>query len=190
MARPEIYVSMDIEADGPIPGPNSMLSFGAACFAENGTLVGTIDRNLDLLEGAQGDPDTMAWWGTQPEAWAACRKDPEPPEVAMNDLLDYLTELGDAHNANLVFVGYPATYDFMFVYWYLIKFAGRSPFSFSGLDIKTYACAVLKKNYKACAKRGMPKRWFKGNRKHTHEALDDAIGQGQLFLKMRAENLA
>jgi hypothetical protein len=35
----------------------------------------------------------------------------------------------------------------------------------------------------------MPKRWFEGNRRHTHEALDDAIGQGELFIKMRAENL-
>ncbi len=26
--KPEIYVSTDIEADGPIPGMNSMLSFG------------------------------------------------------------------------------------------------------------------------------------------------------------------
>jgi hypothetical protein len=26
----EIYISTDIEADGPIPGPHSMLSIGAA----------------------------------------------------------------------------------------------------------------------------------------------------------------
>jgi len=50
--KPEIYVSMDIEADGPIPGPNSMLSFAAACFNEKSTLVGTFDRNLELLPGA------------------------------------------------------------------------------------------------------------------------------------------
>ena len=28
----EIYVSTDIEADGPIPGPNSMLSFASAAY--------------------------------------------------------------------------------------------------------------------------------------------------------------
>ena len=44
-----------------------------------------------------------------------------------------------------VFVGYPAGFDFLFVYWYLIRFAGESPFSFSALDIKTYAIAVLKR---------------------------------------------
>ena len=29
---PEIYISTDVEADGPIPGPHSMLSFGSAAY--------------------------------------------------------------------------------------------------------------------------------------------------------------
>jgi len=36
-------------------------------------------------------------------------------------------------------VGYPAAFDFLFVYWYLIRFTGESPFSHSALDLKTYA---------------------------------------------------
>jgi hypothetical protein len=59
-----------------------------------------------------------------------------------------------------VFVGYPAGFDFLFVYWYLIRFAGESPFSFSALDIKTYAMALLKKDYRKSTKGGMPKHWF------------------------------
>jgi len=43
-----------------------------------------------------------------------------------------------------VFVAYPAAFDFLFVYWYLIRFTGESPFSHSALDIKTYAMALLK----------------------------------------------
>ena len=38
---PEIYVSTDVEADGPIPGPNSMLSFGSAAYTVDKTLIGT-----------------------------------------------------------------------------------------------------------------------------------------------------
>ena len=64
----------------------------------------------------------------------------------------------------------------MFVYWYLIKFTGKSPFSHSALDIKTYAMAVLKKNYRESTKRNMPKHWF-DQLPHTHIALDDAIEQ-------------
>ncbi|MEU9375818.1 hypothetical protein AB0D94_18815 [Streptomyces sp. NPDC048255] len=29
-SRPSLYLSVDIEADGPIPGPYSMISFGAS----------------------------------------------------------------------------------------------------------------------------------------------------------------
>ena len=43
---PEIYVSTDVEADGPIPGPNSMLSFGSAAYAADKTLIGTFSANL------------------------------------------------------------------------------------------------------------------------------------------------
>lgn len=31
----EIYVSTDVEADGPIPGPHSMLSLGSAAYRED-----------------------------------------------------------------------------------------------------------------------------------------------------------
>lgn len=36
-------------------------------------------------------------------------------------------------------------------------------------------------------KRNMPKKWFHGCPPHTHKALDDAIGQGILFLNILAE---
>jgi hypothetical protein len=55
-----------------------------------------------------------------------------------------------------VFVGYPAGFDFLFVYWYLIRFAGESPFSFSALDIKTYAMAVLKRTIAKALKAPCP----------------------------------
>jgi hypothetical protein len=75
----------------------------------------------------------------------------------------------------------------MFVYWYLIRFAGESPFSHSALDIKTYAMAMLKKGYRESVKRNMPRRWF-DELPHTHRALDDAIEQETLFCNMLAEN--
>jgi len=39
-SKKEIYVSIDIEADGPIPGPYSMLSIGAVAFTPEGEEVG------------------------------------------------------------------------------------------------------------------------------------------------------
>jgi hypothetical protein len=179
----EIYVSTDIESDGPIPGPNSMLSFGSAAFTEDGTLVDTFSRNLETLPGASADPDTAAWWKTQPEAWEACRKNMMAAKPAMTEYVKWLKNLP----GKPVFVGYPVTYDFMFVYWYLINFTKESPFSFSGLDVKTFAMCMMRTDYREASKRQMPKRWFSKD-PHNHVALDDAIGQGRLFINMLREN--
>ncbi len=178
----EIYVSTDVEADGPIPGPNSMLSFASAAYTADKSLVGTFEANLAILPGATGDLKTMEWWRTQPEAWAACRRDLQEPVTAMPAYVAWLKALP----GKPVFVGYPVAYDFMFVYWYMMRFAGESPFSHSALDIKTYAMALLGTEYRASTKRSMPKHWF-DKLPHTHVALDDAKGQGALFCNMLAE---
>ena len=181
----EIYLSTDVETDGPIPGLHSMLSLGSAAYTDKKKLVATYEVNLETLPGAQGDPRTMAWWKRQPVAWASCRSNPQRPETAMNDYFRWLRALP----GRPVFVGYHAPFDFMFVYWYLIKFVGESPFSHSALDINSYAMAVLKKPYGDSTKRNMPKRWF-DSLPHTHRALDDAIEQGALFCNMLKERRA
>ena len=183
MAAGEIYVSTDVETDGPIPGPNSMLSFASAAYTSGGELAATFSANLVTLPGAGGDPGTMSWWDGQPEAWAACRTDLEEPADAMARYRSWV----DGLPGKPVFVGYPAAFDFMFVYWYLIRFTGASPFSHSALDIKSYAMAVLGTPYRSTAKRTMPRAWF-GDFPHSHVALDDAIEQGALFCAMLADN--
>ena len=183
--RGEIYVSTDVEVDGPIPGPHSMLSFASAAYRGDKTLIGTFTVNLDLLPGACGHPDTLAWWAQRPGPWEAARKSPRPPEHAMAEYVAWLEGLPGAP----VFVGYPAAFDFMFVYWYLMRFVGRSPFSFSALDIKTMAMTMLRKGYRRSTKSAMPKRWF-DTLPHSHVALDDALEQGALFCNMLAENRA
>src|SRR5437762_972717 len=184
MSKREIYVSTDVETDGPIPGPHSMLSFGSAAYRADKTLVSTFSANLETLPGAAGAPDTMAWWRTQPEAWRECRNNQRAPEPAMRDYLAWLKHLP----GRPVFVAYPAAFDFLFVYWYLIRFTGESPFSHSALDVKTFAMALLGTDYRGSTKRNMPRHWF-DPLPHTHRALDDAIEQGALFCNMLADNL-
>jgi len=181
----ETYISTDVETDGPIPGPNSMLSFASAAYTPDKRLLGTFSANLYTLPSAKGDPATMAWWDQHPEAWAATRSDLQDPGVALRAYVAWLKE----QPGRPVFVAYPAGFDFLFVYWYLIRFAGESPFSFSALDIKTYAMALLKTDYREAVKRNMPRRWF-DDLPHSHIALDDAIEQGALFCNMRKENVS
>ena len=178
----EIYVSTDVETDGPIPGPHSMLSFAAAAYKSDKTLLGTFSANLQLLPGATGHPDTMAWWAQNQAAYDATRTNLEEPEPAMRRYVAWLKTMPN----RVVFVAYPVGFDFTFMYWYMIRFAGESPFSHSALDMKTFAMALLKKDYRDSVKKNMPKHWF-DPLPHTHIALDDAIEQGALFCNMLAE---
>ena len=57
----EIYISTDVESDGPIPGPHSMLSFGSAAYTADKQLLSTFSANLHTLPGAEADPKTAAW---------------------------------------------------------------------------------------------------------------------------------
>lgn len=176
----EFYVSIDIEADGPIPGPHSMLSLGAVAFDQKGQVMGKFSRNLFTLEGAEGHPDTMKWWSTQPEAWAVCRKDLRDPKEVMTDFANWVS----GFPGSPVAIGFPVAYDFMFVYWYLMRFVGKSPFSHSALDMKTVAWLKLGGDYRKATKRNFPKGWFPADVQHNHIAVDDAWEQGQMFFNM------
>jgi hypothetical protein len=179
----EVYVSTDVEADGPIPGPHSMLSFASAAYLADKTLVGTFAANLETLPGAAPHPKTLAWWQQHAEAWEASRRDARPPERVMPEYAAWVERLPGVP----VFVAYPLGFDFTFIYWYLMRFHGASPFRHHGIDVRTYAMALLKTNYQDSAKPHLPRRWFDAL-PHTHRALDDSLEQGALFCNMLIEN--
>lgn len=189
MKNKEIFVSIDIEADGPIPGQNSMLNFGAAAFdvyAENQFVpINTFEVNLYPLFDAVQDPDTMDWWKKQPKAYAYIQKNKKYAIDAIPEFISWLNSLP----GKPVMVCYP-TYDFMWIHWYIMKFGGvlQSPMSFAALDIKSYAMSALKsKSFSTISKREMSKKrshWFKDMPPHDHTGLSDAIGQGMLFVNI------
>jgi len=182
--KPEIYVMTDIEADGKIPGVSSMLSFASAAFTMEKELVGIFERNLELLEGATPDKETMEWWQTTAkEAWERCRQNVVSPQVAMTEYVKWLKSLP----GKCVFVGYPLAFDWMWVYWYLIRFAGESPFGISGACMKTYAWSLMQDEFRGVSKRRMPKHWFEPL-PHTHVSIDDAIEQGVTFINILRES--
>ena len=180
--KPEIYVSVDVETDGPVPGPHSMLSVGCAAYLADKTLISTFSANLETLPGATGHPRTMAFWQTEPVAWAAHRKDTVPPEKAMKELAAWVRALPGTP----IFVAFPVTFDFLFVQWYLYKFGGGLPFAHSGLDIRTMAMTMNKSSWSRSTKEHLPQHWY-DPLPHTHVALDDAIEQGAMFCNMLAE---
>jgi hypothetical protein len=180
----EVYVSTDVETDGPIPGPHSMCSFASAAYLADKSVVGTYSANLELLPGASPDPERMAWWASHPEAWEMCRVDPRLPEEVMPEYVRWV----DSLPGTPVLVAYPVGFDFAFIYWYLMRFVGRSPFRHHGIDIRSYAMGMLKSRYEDASWHHYPSHWF-DDLPHTHLALDDALRQGALFCNMLRANV-
>ena len=177
------YISIDVETDGPIPGENSMLSLGAVAFGETTLLpIGRLQLNPKRLEGAKQHPETMQWWAHNQKAYNAATKDPGDPSATMHYFYSWVKAF-----PNPIAVVYPAAFDFMFVYWYLMKFVGVNPFNEgapSCIDLKTFAMALLGKSYKEASKRHWRKGWVQPKGSHTHLAVDDAEEQGLSFIAM------
>jgi hypothetical protein len=183
---PEIYLSVDIEADGPAPGRYSMLSFGIAAFSIDKVLLGTFTRNLELLPGAVQHPRVMEWWFSAPERRAAyerTRENVQPVRESMVACEEWVRSLR-AHGKPCA-VGAPAAYDYgAWLYWYLVYAIGDVPdLGFSALDLKSFAMGRLAgTRYRSLGKSTYPPEWFDEGTPHTHVALDDAIEQGAIVV--------
>lgn len=195
----EIYISTDIEADGPIPGEYSMLSLGSVALDEDGKILGKFYKKLKTLEHAKQHPQTIEFWNKNKKAYAEATSNPESPEKVMKEYSNWLEKISEKHNKELYFLAYPATWDFMFVSWYLIKFVKRYeknhfldvPFHHQGIDIRTFAMAHSKKPYSQSGTSAWPESLLKIEKPKDfleHKAVDDALKQGLLFINLLKEN--
>jgi hypothetical protein len=186
---PELYISTDIEADGPCPGLFSMLSFGMAAFTIEKRLVGTFTRNLLPLDGARQDERTMIWWNSADriQAYRSSRVGAVEPLIAMRECRDWLEGL--KRFGRPILCGAPSGFDFTFIYYYFQRELGTSPVGFACLDLRSYAAAVLKRQYRQVGKNSFPAGWIDEGLPHTHVALDDALEQGCILINMMRANL-
>jgi hypothetical protein len=161
-----------------------MLSFGmAACgtfdgvdFTASDPAAFTFYAELKPISDTF-DPEALAVSGLDRDRLAAEGQD---PVEAMNAASAWVTET--AAGATPVLVAYPLGYDWMWLYWYFTRFAQKgSPFGHSRhLDIKTLYAAKAGVLIARSTKSQMPTELLP-QRPHTHNALDDAIEQAELF---------
>ena len=191
--KPPLYVVCDIEADGPIPGPHSMISLGAvATWGDHGE-VDSFQINLEPLPGSSPYPPTMRWFEEEaPEALAFARRDPRPPEEAIQAFMGWVRGLP----APRVFVAHPAGFDYMWIRWYIFRYFAaevRSPtleplFIDGALDLPSLAMGALGRPFARSFRPDLPAAWL-GGHAHSHRAIDDARGYASLLshLLARAE---
>ena len=182
-SRAELYFSCDVETDGPIPGVYSMLSIGmGVCGRDEGSGFEPLDPELQTFYrelqpiSEWFEPEALAVSGLDRARLAA---EGAPPEQAMRELdASRVREVAGEHKP--IFVAYPLGFDWSFAHYYLVRFAGGSPFGHAGhLDLKTLYAAKAGVPVGSVGKT-MPQHLL-STRPHTHNALDDAIKQAKLL---------
>ncbi len=183
-----VYVVTDIETNGPRPGEHSMLSFASVAVDSGGTVIEEFEGVLTPLDDTRGDPETMAWFATVPQAWEAATRDPEPAYRVIEKYVSWLSALPSPRR----FAAAPLGFDGPYIDFYLRRF---SPYTlipaiyepdnvFQGapLCLTSYLSAITGKPMEQ-ARRELEPSWL-GNIEHTHRAIDDARGYGHLLGEM------
>ena len=205
----EIYISVDVEADGPVPGRYSMTALGAVVagyMTESGEVVKldvTAPENRFYAEIApisdEWVPEAMkvgVFTGFDTEASkldttgelrrAYIIANGEDPEEAMTRFAKWVEDKKAEHDAKgAIFAAYPLGFDWMWTYWYLVTYSSiESPFGHSRhIDIKTLHAARAKSLIVRSIKTNIP-RSLRSKLPHLHLAWADAAEQGELLMNI------
>ena len=181
----DVYFSVDVETDGPIPGPYSMLSFA---IVEAGMFDGkrfvrrrTRDPFYQELRpiSESFDPEALAVSGLDRERLV---KEGASPATAMNRAAEWIAE--HSIDGTPVLVAYPLSFDWTWLYWYFIRFLGTSPFKHSRcFDLKTAVSVSLKRPLSSSGLKQLPDE-LKSGARLSHHALADASDQAEILAKL------
>ncbi len=186
--REDVYFSVDVETDGPIPGVFSMLSFAivpAGRFGAGGFTAARRDEAFYTELAPISDryePEAIAVSGLDRPRLV---REGEAPEAAMGRAAAFIEERTEGGRP--VMVAYPLGFDWMWMSWYFARFAGGSPFGHSrGFDLKTAASIARRSPIAASGRASLPAH-LQSDHAHTHHAKDDAIAQAEIFARVFRE---
>src|SRR3954468_4646159 len=163
------YFVVDVESDGPIPAAFSMVCFGAVL----------VDRDLKTTFygktrplSDRSDPEALAISGFSREQHLGF----DDPKVVMQNFADWLNK---SSQGRPVFVSDNVAFDWQFINFYFHHFIGKNPFGFSGRRIGDLYAGLVKDASKAT-------EWKKFRiTAHTHNPVDDAVGNAEALLKFK-----
>jgi len=180
----DAYFSADVETDGPIPGPFSILSFALVYagsfdgdrFVPPNSFDDGFYRELRPISN-NFQQDALRINGLDRNRLQEIGMRPEEAMAQANEWI-----VKKAGSARPVLVAYPLSFDWAWLYWYFVQFTKQgSPFGYSRcFDIKTAWAVKAGIPISEAGRASLPDA-LKSSRVHTHNALDDAIEQAEVF---------
>lgn len=168
----EVFISVDVETAGPIPGEFSLLSIGACSIVEPEK---TFACTLKPING-NFDPKALEVSGL---SMVELARTGLSPSDAMQRFADWLLTVAD-RNQTPVFVGFNAPFDWSFVNYYFHRFGNGNPFGFTALDIKALYMGATGCRWSDTRSSKIADN-IKPSLSGTHDALRDAQYQAEVF---------
>jgi hypothetical protein len=163
------YIMVDVESDGPIPGDYSMICFGAVIVNKdlNQTFYGKLKPISDNFI-----PDALGISGLNREETLSF----DDPGAVMQNFANWIAA---NCQGKPIFISDNNGYDWMFICWYFHHFLKSNPFGYSSQNLGSLYKGLIKdtsKNFKHLRQT-----------KHSHNPVDDAIGNAEAFLQIIAK---
>jgi hypothetical protein len=161
------YIVVDVESDGPIPPKYSMVCFGAVIVEPSlkKTFYGKTRPISDLWK-----PDALTISGFSREEHETF----DDPEDVMLEFDEWIKENSKGRP---IFISDNLAYDWQWINYYFHTYLEKNPFGFSGRRIGDMFAGM---NFDTFVK------WKHLRKtKHTHNPVDDAIGNAEVLLQMR-----
>lgn len=180
--RPERFISVDVETAGPTPGGYAMLSIGA-CPVDDPDRGFYVELKPDREASVES---ALKVSGLSMEALAAGGTD---PAAAMREFAQWVRDVVPPQTHRPVFVGFNATFDWMFVNEYFVRYDVENPFGHGGLDIKSYYVGMMGSTWEQTSMKHLSPKYLAG-RPLSHNALGDARDQAELFRRISEDAAA
>jgi len=164
------YFMVDVETDGPIPGDYSMVCFGAVLVKEG--LEHTFYGRLRPISD-KWIPDALAISGFAREDTLGF----DDPALVMATFARWV----QAHTKGRAMFISDNAFDWQFVSWYLWHFTGDNPFGHTSTNLGSLYKGMVQDTFQN----------FKHFRRtpHTHNPLDDAMGNAEALLEIKRMGL-
>jgi hypothetical protein len=165
------YISCDVEADGPIPGDYSMISFGAV-IVEPGFARTFYGKLRPISE--RWVPEALAVSGHSREETLGF----DDPQIVMEQFTAWINRECPQRR---LFISDNNGFDWQYLNWYFHHFTGKNPFGFSSSNLGSLYKGLVKDTFQT----------FKHLRKtkHTHHPVEDARGNAEALLAMKEMGL-
>jgi hypothetical protein len=160
---------VDVEADGPIPGDYSMISFGAI----------VVEPALERTFYGKLNPISEKWIPEALQVSGFTREETlafDEPATVMRQFADWIRSAGTGQP---MFISDNNGFDWQFLNWYSHHFLGINPFGHSSTNLGSLYKGVVKDmfvNFKHLRKT-----------KHTHNPVDDARGNAEALLAIKEQ---